>query len=87
MERAEVMQVLRDKAVERLAVEADAVQEDRSFVADLGVDSLAFCEYAMDVEDALGIELPEEELTDLPTIGAFLDVVMGKLGTALNSDG
>ena len=59
----------------------------QSFVDDLQVDSLSLVEYTMDLEDALGIELPEEELEDLKTIGAFVDVIMGKLDTALNADG
>jgi len=87
MERAEVLQVLRDKAVEMLEVEADAVQEDKSFVDDLDVDSLSLVEYTMELEDTLGIELPEEELVDVTTIGVFADVIMGKLETAANTDG
>ncbi len=87
MERAEVMQVMRDKAEELLEVSPDDLQEDKSFVHDLEVDSLSLVEYTMDLEDALGIELPEEELTDLTTIGAFLDLIMTKLDTALDSDG
>lgn len=79
MERAEVLQVLRDKAVEMLEVEADQVQEDKSFVDDLEVDSLSLVEYTMDLEDAFGIELPEEELVDVKTIGAFVDVIEAKL--------
>lgn len=79
MERAEVMQVLRDKAVELLEVDADAVQEDKSFVDDLGVDSLSLVEFTMELEDTLGISLPEQELTDVTTIGAFLDVIVTKL--------
>ena len=79
MERAEVLQVLRDKAVEMLEVEADQVQEDKSFVDDLQVDSLSLVEYTMELEDTFGIELPEEELTDVKTIGAFVDVIMGKV--------
>jgi acyl carrier protein len=79
MERAEVMQVLRDKAVEMLEVEADQVQEDKSFVADLQVDSLSLVELTMDLEDEFGIELPEEELVDVKTIGAFVDVILAKV--------
>ena len=70
MERAEVMQVLRDKAEEMLELSPDDVQEDKSFVDDLHVESLSLVEYTMDLEDALGIELPEEELDDVKTIGA-----------------
>jgi acyl carrier protein len=79
MDRDEVLQVMRVKAVEMLEVEADAVQEDKSFVDDLRVDSLSLVEYTMELEDALGVELPEDELTDLTTIGAFLDLIMTKL--------
>jgi acyl carrier protein len=79
MERNEVLEVMRRKAVEMLEVDAHAVQPDKSFVADLEVDSLSLVEYTMDLEDEFGIELPEEELTDLKTIGAFLDVIVAKL--------
>ena len=82
MERAEVLQVLRDKAVEMLEVSAEDVQEDKSFVDDLQVDSLSLVEYTMDLEDAFDIELPEEELVDVKTIGAFVDVIMAKANAA-----
>ena len=87
MERSEVFEVLRDKAVEMLEVDADAVQEDRSFVEDLQVDSLSLVELVMELEDVFGVELPEQELTDVKTIGAFVDVIHGKLGAASNADG
>ena len=82
-----MLQVLRDKAVEMLEVEADAVQEDKSFVADLEVDSLSLVEFTMELEDTLGIELPEEDLVDVKTIGAFVDVIMSKQRVASNTDG
>ncbi len=85
MERVDVLQVMRDKAEELLEVPADQVQEDKSFVDDLQVDSLSLVEYTMDLEDAFGIELPEEELSELRTIGAFLDVVMAKLDLAVEA--
>ena len=74
-----MLQVMRDKAVEMLEVESDSVQEDKSFVDDLKVDSLSLVEYTMELEDSLGIELPEDELTELKTIGAFLDLIMSKV--------
>ncbi len=79
MERAEVMQVLRDKAVEMLEVDAEAVQEEKSFVDDLDVDSLSLVEYTMELEDAFGIELAEQELTGITTIGGFVDVILAKV--------
>ena len=77
-----MLQVLRDKAVEMLEVSAEDVQEDKSFVDDLKVDSLSLVEYTMDLEDVFDIELPEEELADVKTIGAFVDVIMAKANAA-----
>ena len=73
-----MLQVLREKAVEMLEVEADQVQEDKSFVDDLQVDSLSLVELTMELEDTLGVELPEEELADVTTIGGFVDVILAK---------
>ena len=41
----------------------------------------------MELEDTLGIELPEEDLVDVKTIGAFLDVILAKQRIASNADG
>ena len=78
MERAEVLQVVRERAVELLEVEAEAVQEDKSFVDDLEVDSLSLVEFTMELEDVFGVELPEDELTGLTTIGGLVDLIAGK---------
>ena len=78
MSPAEVLDVLRAKAVETLEVAAEDVQPDRSFVDDLKVDSLSLVEFTMDLEDEFGIELPEEELVDVRTIGAFADLIARK---------
>jgi len=77
-----VLQVLREKAVAMLEVDAEQVQEDKSFVHDLDVDSLSLVELTMDLEDHFGIELPEEELVDVTTIGAFVDVISTKVNAA-----
>jgi len=63
------------------------VQEDKSFVEDLDVDSLSLVEFTMELEDTLGIELPEEDLVEVKTIGAFVDVIMSKQRVASNTDG
>jgi acyl carrier protein len=79
VERAEVLRVLRDRAADLFELAPDDVQEDKSFVADLRVDSLSLVELTMDLEDSFGIELPEEEVVDARTIGAFVDVVLAKV--------
>ena len=77
-----MLQVMRDKAVEMLEVEPDAVQEDKSFVDDLDVDSLSLVEYTMDLEDALDIELPEDELTDVRRAELLGTIPLGRTASA-----
>lgn len=81
MERAELLEVLRDKAVELLEVEPDQVTESASFVGDLHADSLALVELALVLEESLGTELPEQELAAARTVGTYADVLLGALGT------
>lgn len=79
MERAELLEVLRDKAVELLEVEPGQVTEAASFVDDLHADSLALVELALVMEESLGTELPEQELAAARTVGAYADVLLATL--------
>ncbi|MFB7635692.1 acyl carrier protein [Streptomyces sp. NPDC056149] len=49
------------------------VTEEKSLVEELDVDSLAMAEVIVIAEERFGIELPEEEMTDLHTV---LDLVI-----------
>jgi acyl carrier protein len=75
MEREQVLTVLREKASELMGV--DDLAEDQSFTG-RGVDSLAVVELLMDLEDAFGIELAEDEVAGAATVGALVDVVVAK---------
>lgn len=82
MDRAAVLEVLRQQAVDLLDLEAEQVQEDVSFKDDLHVDSLALVEYTMAIEDELSIALPEEETSGVATVGQFVDLIVGKTRAA-----
>ena len=73
-----MLQVVRERAVEMLEVSAEDVQDDKSFVEDLEVDSLSLVEFTMELEDVFGVELPEQELTGLTTIGGLVDLIASK---------
>ena len=60
---------LQDLAAEILGVEPDQVQLDKSFQRDLAADSLDLVELIAAVEDKYDVELPEEELEKMKTIG------------------
>ena len=76
MRREQVLAVVRDKAVELLDVAPEAVEETTSFADDLGLDSLSLVEWTLVLEDTFDVELPEEEVTAVATIGGLVDLVL-----------
>jgi acyl carrier protein len=50
-------------------VSPDAVSLDKSFVDDLDVDSLSMVEVAMAAEEKFGVKIPDDELSNLKTVG------------------
>ena len=66
-------------AVEVLAVEADQVVPTAKFGDDLDADSLDLVELVMALEEEFGVEVPEEDLEGIETVGQAYDLVVGKL--------
>ena len=64
------------------ACDPAAVTAEAHFADDLDADSLALVEIIMAVEDRLDIQVPEEELKDVRTVGAALDLLAAKVGAA-----
>lgn len=78
VERQAVLELVRDQAVLLLDLGREELGEDVAFVDDLGVDSLALIEFAMAVEDALGITLAEDEVAGTRLLGEFVDLATRK---------
>ena len=70
----------RNCAVEVLSVDADKVVPDAKFGDDLDADSLDLVELVMALEEEFGIEVPEEDLEGVETVGQAYDLVVAKLG-------
>ena len=81
MERDEVLAALREVAVEVLSVEPDAVKEDARFKEDLDADSLDLVELVMGLEERFDIEVPEDDLEGVTTVGQAVDLVLTKVGS------
>jgi acyl carrier protein len=64
-----VFKELQDLAGEILGVDSDQVQLDKSFAKDLAADSLDLVELIAAIEDKYDVELPEDELEKMKTIG------------------
>ena len=60
---------------EQLNVELDKVQMDTNFVEDLNEDSLDQVELIMAVEEEFGIEVPDEVVQEIRTVGDIVKVL------------
>jgi len=66
-------------AVEVLQVSPEQVTLEAKFGDDLDADSLDLVELVMALEEAFDIEVPEEELEGITTIGQAYELVTSKL--------
>ena len=58
---------------EQLGVEESQVTSEKSFVADLGADSLDTVDLVMALEDEFGIEIPDEDAEKITTVQNAID--------------
>jgi acyl carrier protein len=61
--------------VEQLGVSEDEVNNEASFVDDLGADSLDTVELVMALEEEFDTEIPDEEAEKITTVQAAIDYV------------
>jgi acyl carrier protein len=66
-------------AVEILSVPAEKVTLEAHFGNDLEADSLDLVELVMALEEEFGIEVPEEDLDGVETVGQAFQLVTSKL--------
>ncbi len=69
---------VRDIIVEKLSVTPDQVKPEASIVEDLKADSLDLVELVMELEDAFGAEISEEEQGKLKTVGDVIAFLKSK---------
>jgi acyl carrier protein len=76
MDRATVLTTVIDTAVELLKLDPSVVTEDATWGEDLEADSLDLTELVMALEDHFEVEVPEEALENVKTVGDAADVVL-----------
>jgi len=71
-----VMEIISQK----LNLSKDQIKPEASFVDDLGADSLDLVELVMAMEEAFGMEVPDEDAEKLRTVKDVIDYVKSKVG-------
>jgi acyl carrier protein len=80
MDRTAALSTIREVAAEVLSVDPDQVTETARFKEDLDADSLDLVELVMGLEERFDIEVPEDDLDGVTTVGHAVDLVLAKVG-------
>jgi len=65
--------------VEELLVDASEVTMEANIKENLGADSLAVVDLAMALEDAFEVEIPDEDLEKIKTVGDIVNYLTAKV--------
>lgn len=70
-----VFERLQAIVAEQLGVEPDQVTPEAEFIQDLNADSLDMVELVMSLEEEFGIEISDEEVENIRTVGDAVDYI------------
>lgn len=76
MDEAKAFEEIKKVVAEQLGVAETEITREASFVDDLGADSLDTVELVMALEEAFGMEIPDEEAEKIKTVGNTVSYVM-----------
>ncbi len=71
----EILKTVKELTAEQLGIEVDEINEDSSFIDDLGADSLDTMELVLALEDEFGIEISDEETEKLKTVSDAVNFI------------
>jgi acyl carrier protein len=80
--QAEVVLTMKEVLASELGVEEDKVTADARFKEDLDADSLDLVEVVLALEEKFGIEIPDDEIAGVKTVGEAADLVIAKQSAA-----
>ncbi|MBR3908662.1 MAG: acyl carrier protein [Clostridia bacterium] len=60
---------------DQLDVDAETLTLDTDMARDLNADSLDVVEVLMSIEDEFGVEIPDEEIENIKTIGNLVEYI------------
>lgn len=82
MTRTEIFDLIRGRLAELIERDPSEIQLETRLEEDLEADSLDLVELAMALEEELSLEIPDEELEGIRTVGDAVDFVAVRVGSA-----
>ena len=79
MEVNEVFEKVKTLFEEELGIDSEKINMDAKLEEDLEIDSLGIVEVVMAFEDEFEIEIDDEELTDVGTVGQAVNLLHSKI--------
>lgn len=80
MTRDEIFTLIRSRLAEMMDRDVSAISLDTRLEEDLEADSLDLVELAMALEEELKLEIPDDQLDGIRTVGDAVEFVAGRLG-------
>ncbi len=81
MNREQILEKIREIVVEELGVSAEKVTENARFIEDLGADSIGVMELVMKMEEAFDIQIPDQDIEKIRTVGDAINYILSKKGS------
>ena len=70
-----VLEKVKAILAEQFDVEEDKVTADTDLQEDLGADSLDVVDLLMSIEDEFGVEVPDDEIESIKTVGSLVSYI------------
>jgi len=74
-----ILEKVKKILVDQLDVDEGAITLESSVIDDLGADSLDVVDMVMSLEEEFDIEIPDEEIETLKTVGDIIKFIESKL--------
>ncbi len=74
-----VLEKIKSILSEQFDVEEDSITIDTNIINDLGADSMDIVDLLMSIEDEFEIEIPDEEIENVKTVGEVVRDIESRL--------
>ena len=75
-----VFEKLREILADELELTEDEITMESNLVEDLGADSMVVVDLIMSIEDEFGVEVPDEDVENMKSVGDAVRYIEAKIG-------